>query len=453
MAVQQAHRTLPRFIIKRRHWNRVTLVVLALPFTILREVDYDTAMQRVVRTGKTCADIAAARSASWQGPARLSALRVLRSFGGTRALEEVRKAAADPALREEALRMICDWPTPEALPDVQELAKESPELKLKILALRACLRLIPLQDTTAARKLAALKEAISLVERPEERKLALAALAETPNPGAARIIESSLADPAVKAEAETALVRAGRLLADTHPQEAKALLDRFLASSAGANLKREARVIIKRMEEGWRDIFNGKDFTGWDGEPGWLRVEEGSITAESTQEKPCKRCTYLFWKDGAPADFELRADFRLSPEANSGIQIRSERRPTWDAFGYQADMSGDGRLAGFVYHHKRGLIADRGRDVTISPEGKKDERVIGDPDELLAVFRKGEWNNYRIVCRGPKIELYVNGELMCRFTDLDKSGSASSGVIALQMHPGPPMKVQFRNIRLRELGR
>jgi len=198
-------------------------------------------------------------------------------------------------------------------------------------------------------------------------------------------------------------------------------------------------------------LFNGKDLTGWEGAPGWWRVEDGALTSESTAEKPCKKCNYLIWKGGQPSDFELTADFKLSAKANSGIQIRSETRPKWDTCGYQADMSGEGKLVGFVYHHKRGLIAGRGQEVAIAKDSKKDVRKLGDPKELLKKFKKNDWNTYRIVCRGSEITLYVNDTLMCRFTDNDAKMAASSGIIALQMHPGPPMKVQFKNIVLKEL--
>ena len=200
-----------------------------------------------------------------------------------------------------------------------------------------------------------------------------------------------------------------------------------------------------------QQLFNGTDLTGWDGAPGWWRVEDGALTSESTAEKPCKQCNYLVWNGGKPADFELTADFKLSAAANSGIQIRSETRPNWDTFGYQADMTGDGKLAGFVYHHKRGLIAGRGEKVVIAADGKKDVQKLGDPEELLKSFKKEDWNTYRIVCRGPEITLYVNGTLMCQFTDNDVKMAAPNGIIALQMHPGPPMKVQFKNIVLKEL--
>jgi hypothetical protein len=200
---------------------------------------------------------------------------------------------------------------------------------------------------------------------------------------------------------------------------------------------------------GERALFNGTDLTGWDGEPGWWRVEDGAITAESTPEKPCKAATYLSWTGGQPTNFELTVEFKLSERGNSGVQLRSEARPKWDTFGYQADMTGDGKLVGFVYHHKGGLIAGRGEEVALGADGKRAVKPLGDPGELLKAYKKGEWNLYRIVCRGPVIELYVNGVKMCRFTGGEKEGTAG-GLIALQMHPGPPMKVQFKNIVIRD---
>ncbi|MCX6996621.1 MAG: DUF1080 domain-containing protein [Kiritimatiellaeota bacterium] len=198
-------------------------------------------------------------------------------------------------------------------------------------------------------------------------------------------------------------------------------------------------------------LFNGKDLDGWDGAPGWWYVEDGALTAQSTPTKPCTQCNYLAWKGGQPSDFVLTCEFKLSAAANSGVQIRSETRPNWDTYGYQADMTGDGGLVGFIYHHKRGLIGARGEKVTITADGKKEVQKIGDAAELLKNFKKEDWNQYRIVCSGPDITLYVNGILMCQITDRDASTANQRGIIALQMHPGPPMKVQFKNIVLKTL--
>ena len=196
-------------------------------------------------------------------------------------------------------------------------------------------------------------------------------------------------------------------------------------------------------------IFNGKDLTGWDGAPGWWHVEDGAITSESTPEKVCKKANYLIWRGGKPGDFELMLDFKLSAKGNSGIQIRSLEKPDWDTFGYQADMEGDGKLVGFVYHHQHGLIGGRGEKAVIDAGGKKTVEAIGDPEELLKHYKAGDWNQYRIVCRGPEIAVFINGILMCQITDHRVNAETSRGIIALQMHPGPPMKVQFKNLLLK----
>ncbi len=211
------------------------------------------------------------------------------------------------------------------------------------------------------------------------------------------------------------------------------------------------RVRVGAVEAGFTAMFNGKDLTGWDGKPGWWTVVDGVLTSESTPEKPCTAAHYLVWTGGQPGDFEMLADFRLSAAANSGIQIRSERRPDWDTFGYQADMTGDGSLVGFIYHHSRGLIAGRGDQAAFDSSGKATVERIGDPAEMLKRFRPGDWNTYRIVCVGDRITLSVNGVVMCRITDPQAKQAATKGIIALQMHPGPPMKVEFRNLRIRQL--
>ncbi len=197
-------------------------------------------------------------------------------------------------------------------------------------------------------------------------------------------------------------------------------------------------------------LFNNKDLTGWEGPPGVWTVENGALVAQSTLENPCKTDTYLVWKGDTPSDYELSADFRLSAKGNSGIQIRSENLPQWKTSGYQADMTGDGKLVGFVYHHKRGLIAGRGQRVLVAPDGSKTIEKISTPEELLKSYKPGDWNTYRIVCNGPEITLYVNSVMMCQFTDKDTKFATTNGVIALQMHPGPPMKIEFKNIILKK---
>lgn len=197
-------------------------------------------------------------------------------------------------------------------------------------------------------------------------------------------------------------------------------------------------------------MFNGKDLTGWEGKPGWWRVEEGVIVSESTPEKPCAAAHYLMWRGGKPADFDLRFEFRLVG-GNSGVQFRSRELADWDTSGYQADIEDGEQWTGCLFEHARGGVAMRGEKVRIAPDGTKTVEALGDPKALLAKVRRHEWNTYRILAVGPDITLEINGVTMTKVTDMQEGKAAKDGVIALQMHPGPPMKIQFRNLRIQRL--
>ena len=106
-------------------------------------------------------------------------------------------------------------------------------------------------------------------------------------------------------------------------------------------------------EEGFKSMFNGKDLTGWEGKPGGWWVEDGAITSESTKENPCVKHHYLYWQGGEPADFVLRLKYKLVG-GNSGIQFRSQRRPNFDTWGYQADMEAGPQWTGCLFQHTRG---------------------------------------------------------------------------------------------------
>ena len=389
-----------------------------------------------------------------QGAAKLALIRLLGVSAGPRALEALRGALADAdeQLRETAFQVVCHWPTADALPDLVRIAETAPGGTERILALQSALRMIPVQPAPESRKIAELEHLLPLVERREEKLLVLAALNGIPSLEALTLAEPYLTDSQVSEEAALTAVTIGERIVGAHPAEVAEVLG--LARTGDRQVAERVRQLLARVpedavEEGFTRIFNGKDLSGWDGKPGWWTVEDGAITSESTPQKICTEPTYLIWRGGKPADFELRASFKLSLEANSGIQIRSEERPNWDTFGYQADMTGDGALVGFVYHHSRGLIAGRGQRVVIAADGTKRVEAIGDPAKLLEHFRKNDWNTYRVVCRGPEIVLYVNGVLMSSITDLEASEASRHGIIALQMHPGPPMKVQFKNIRIK----
>ena len=208
---------------------------------------------------------------------------------------------------------------------------------------------------------------------------------------------------------------------------------------------------------GFVPIFDGKTLKDWDGDPTFWRVENGEIIGESTPDKVLKLNTFLIWRGGKVKDFELKADFKLSgTAANSGIQYRSIELPDvgkWVLKGYQADMDITNNPTGNV-HEERGrkVLAPRGM-LTRLTDGPKFKTVatIGDSTLLRGVVNVEGWNTYHIIARGPVVLQIINGHLVAATIDEDSKDFIPEGLVGLQMHVGPPFKVEFRNILYRNL--
>jgi hypothetical protein len=205
------------------------------------------------------------------------------------------------------------------------------------------------------------------------------------------------------------------------------------------------------VEEGFTPIFNGKDLTGWEGEPGFWSVEDGAITGTTTVQKPLDHATYLFWRGGKPADFELRAAYRFQGSSgNSGINFRSQQLPKWDVKGYQADMETGPTYTGILYEcNQRAIMTQRGQKVVIDENGKREVTALPDAPDYQKLIKPNEWNEYTVIARGPEIILKINGAVTSQVIDRQKGKAAADGLITLQLHPGPPMKVQFKNVRIK----
>jgi hypothetical protein len=214
-------------------------------------------------------------------------------------------------------------------------------------------------------------------------------------------------------------------------------------------------------EKGFTGIFNGKDLTGWEGNPQLWSVKDGTITGQTTAENPAKGNTFLIWTNGTVADFELRCAFKLVPGdskgfANSGIQYRSKvlDPANWVVGGYQADMEAGPTYTGILYEERmtRGIMALRGEKVVWDKDGKKQVvGSLGDAAEIGAAIKKGDWNDYVIIAKGNHLQQFINGKQTVDVTDDCEAKRAMSGVLALQLHAGPPMTAQFKNIRLKKL--
>lgn len=199
----------------------------------------------------------------------------------------------------------------------------------------------------------------------------------------------------------------------------------------------------------FRPIFNGRDLAGWSQQDGYFSVKDGVITGESTTEHLCKPNHHLVYTAEELTDFELRAEFRLSKGANSGIQLRCRPQFIGDN-GYQADMNGGGNYVGFLYHPKQHLIGERGADVEIDAAGKKKVTRFADGPALQKLYRVEQWNEMRVKVEGRTITVWINGVRTTSVEDPREAFFPTKGHIALQLHQGPPMKVEFRNIRIKE---
>lgn len=207
----------------------------------------------------------------------------------------------------------------------------------------------------------------------------------------------------------------------------------------------------KNQEAGFKKIFNGQDLSGWKGNQELWSVEDGAITGRTTADKPLKFNTFLIWEEGPVANFELRLDYKIV-DGNSGIQYRSSviNEDDYIVGGYQADIDATMKFAGINYEEKgRGILAQRGQRVTIAEDGTKSVETFGDAAELGEKIHGDDFNSYRLVARGNKLSHYINDQLMSEVIDNEAGKAASQGVLAFQVHQGPPMVIQFKNVRLK----
>ena len=216
---------------------------------------------------------------------------------------------------------------------------------------------------------------------------------------------------------------------------------------------------------GFESIFDGT-LKGWDGDPRYWRAENGALVGEATDANKLTENTFVIWRGGEPADFELKLEFRMN-STNSGIQFRSSQVAVgtqsgsgpattgkWVLKGYQADIDHDNRYTGMIYEERgRGFLMQRGQTVRIAADGSK--RVVGNleraADELKALVKPGDWNHVHLIARGSTLVNTVNGHVTAVLVDDDEKGRALKGLLGFQLHVGPPMKIEFRNIYLRRV--
>jgi hypothetical protein len=213
---------------------------------------------------------------------------------------------------------------------------------------------------------------------------------------------------------------------------------------------------------GFTSIFDGT-MRNWDGDPAIWKAEGGSLIGTTTKEHPLTQNTFVIWRGGNPADFELKVEFRMS-STNSGIQFRSTQVPPggegksaigkWVLKGYQADIDFANQYTGMIYEERgRQIVMARGQAVEIGAD--TGPHIIGNlegsADELKALIKAGDWNNVHLIARGNIIANIVNGHVMAVLIDDDVKNRSMKGLLGFQIHVGDPMRIEFRNIYLKML--
>lgn len=247
--------------------------------------------------------------------------------------------------------------------------------------------------------------------------------------------------------------------------------------SARVDIPLEAREIVTALaarrdpnvyvpEPGFKRLFNGRDLEGWAGRPEHWTVEDGALTGRTTADNPARGNNFLIARKGdenlVVDDFELRLSYRIVADntagfANSGIQYRSLAKDNYTVAGYQADFEAGPMFSGILYDEAGGaggrqIMAMRGEKVRWTPDSKK--VVVGrldKPEAIQAAIKPNDWNEYRIIARGNHLQHFINGMQCVDVVDQCDARRLASGLLALQLHQGLPMTVQFKDIRIRSL--
>lgn len=237
--------------------------------------------------------------------------------------------------------------------------------------------------------------------------------------------------------------------------------------------REEQTATASEEEDGFVKIFDGKSLNNWQGDTTYWSVRDGSLIGQITPATLLKSNSFIVWQGGTPGDFELKADFRISETGNSGIQYRSEKlEDVPNALrGYQADIDGRNNYTGQNYEERgRTTLAYQGEKVIVNtqpdPEREGSLRAnvksnawmareviesLGNQDSLRSLMKRNDWNSCHIIAKGNRLQHFINGILISDVTDNDTVNRKMEGMLGVQVHVGPPMKVEYRNIRLKEI--
>ena len=203
-------------------------------------------------------------------------------------------------------------------------------------------------------------------------------------------------------------------------------------------------------QEGFKPLFDGKTLAGWDGNPELWSVEDGAITGKTKGPDHLAFNQFLIWRGGVVKNFELRARIKCSA-SNSGIQYRSKELPEagkWVVGGYQCDVHPSAPNNAMVYEERgRGILVQNGQNVVIDDKG--DKWLAAERDAVKVDFT--EWHEYVIIAQGNHLTHKIDGKVTIDLVDHDPKNRALEGLLAFQVHKGPAMVVQIKDVVLKEL--
>jgi hypothetical protein len=199
------------------------------------------------------------------------------------------------------------------------------------------------------------------------------------------------------------------------------------------------------------DLFNGKDLTGWDGDPALWKVVDGIITGTCTGPGKPEHNDFLIWRGGTLKDFELTVTMRVVGDNNSGIQYRSRPLPEvgpWAIAGYQCDVHPAIEHTGMTYEEKgRGIFGLNGKNVVLGPDAQR--WLVGEQEPVKVDV--SQWQTYTVFAKGNVMEHRINGQLTSKLIDCDEKGRALEGLLAFQLHSGNANTVEIREVKLNVL--
>ena len=229
----------------------------------------------------------------------------------------------------------------------------------------------------------------------------------------------------------------------------------FAGGAISIHAQQRGWPVVTNDESGFVSIFDGKTLNGWEGDPQYWRVEGGCLVGEVTPTNRLKVNSFIVWHGGTTKDFELKVDYRISARGNSGINYRSVMvtNGPWAMRGYQADIDGANKYTGQNYEERgRTFLALRGQ-VARQVDNQLPEIIgsLGTTNELLSVIKTNDWNEYHLIVSGNTMTHILNGRVMSVVIDEDTANRKFDGLLGVQVHVGPPMKIEYRNFRLKNM--